>query len=92
MTLPADRSSYVRADTAIEDRVSDILHDIVQAASGIPDDRVGIMWSSCMDEDAIESIGMKPYFDQIERIVSISDLDELFAHLGIMQRTYVLAC
>ena len=90
MTLPVDQDGYFRSFSEINDRIANTLHDIVNSASQIPYDRVGIMWSSCMDEDAIEAVGTKPYFDQIEKIASIYDLDELFSHLGMMEKKYVL--
>ena len=43
-----------------------------------------------MDESSIEAGGIEPFLDQIKSISAISSLNDLFSHLGAMERRFDL--
>ncbi|MDF3282902.1 M13 family metallopeptidase [Gordonia sp. N1V] len=90
-TIPEDRSVdgafHVLRDRA-EENVRDI---IVEAADSNPESgtdaaKIGDLYGSFMDTEHIEALGIGPISGELEAIASISDVSELSARMGRLQR------
>ncbi|OPX11055.1 M13 family metallopeptidase [Gordonia sp. i37] len=90
-TIPEDRSVdgafHVLRDRA-EENVRDI---IVEAAESNPESgtdaaKIGDLYGSFMDTEHIEALGIGPISGELEAIASISDVSELSARMGRLQR------
>ncbi len=90
-TIPEDRSVdgafHVLRDHA-EENVRDI---IVEAAGSNPESgtdaaKIGDLYGSFMDTEHIEALGIGPISGELEAIAAISDVSELSAHMGRLQR------
>jgi len=89
--IPPDKAVW-GSFTKVEDDAQTALRDIVEtaqrdnAANADPDSRkIGDLYASFMDEERLESLGMKPLKSEFARIDAIRDKKEipgLFAHLG----------
>ncbi|MET0544779.1 MAG: M13 family metallopeptidase [Caulobacterales bacterium] len=90
--IPADRSSYgafAMLDELSEQRVRSIVEDLSKAPSqpGSVEQKIGDLYSSWMDEAAIEAKGLKPAepdLARIDAVKSYADLAELFGSPGFM--------
>lgn len=88
--LPADRASYTRSFSTIDDRNKELVRDILQKAHAEAGDdadlkKLGDFYASCMDEAAIEELGAEPLRDtlaQIERTERHAAMFELAGSLG----------
>ncbi|MGZ3425664.1 MAG: M13 family metallopeptidase, partial [Polyangia bacterium] len=91
--IPADKSSWYRGFSVIEDRNEAELHTILEAAAkgqvtGTYGDKLGALYASCMDESAIEGSAPTELKQKLKRIDIVRDLNGLQAevariHLGI---------
>ncbi len=90
-TIPEDRSVdgafHVLRDRA-EENVRDI---IVEAAESNPESgtdaaKIGDLYGSFMDTEHIEALGIGPISGELEAIAAISDVSELSARMGRLQR------
>ena len=91
--LPADKSSYSRSFTAIDDRNLVVLREIAEAdAAGQLDpadrypDKVGDFWAACMDETGTEQHGLSDLREAWARIDAVKDPGSLAAELGELHR------
>ncbi|HTX36950.1 MAG TPA: M13 family metallopeptidase [Bryobacteraceae bacterium] len=84
--LPADRSRYGRF-TELSERNEKVLLDILQGAAVVSpnrsplDQKIGDMYSSCMDTAAIEKRGLKPIQDELARIDAMATEADVGAEL-----------
>ena len=92
-TLPADKPSYSRSFTAIDDRNLIVLRGIAEEdASGKRDpgdrypDKVGDFWAACMDEAATEQHGLADLQAAWARIDAVKDPGSLAEGLGELHR------
>src|SRR3954471_16383087 len=92
--IPADRSSWgpfvQLADTA-EEQVHAIIEDLareVGAGGQVDEDarKIGALFSSFMDTDAIESKGLEPARPLIDAVAGLRDVRDLAAFLGEFER------
>ncbi|MDM8083637.1 M13 family metallopeptidase [Cellulomonas cellasea] len=94
--IPADRASD-GAFRALHDRAEEQVRDIItdaaqQAADGAqaPEDiqsKIGALYASFMDEDAVEAAGTQPLRPDLELIEQAGDQAALTEALGVLQRT-----
>ncbi len=80
--IPSDKTNYgsftVLADEA-EEQVRAIIQDIAaeDAASGSVEQKVGDLYNSWMDEEAIEEAGLAPAQPDLDRIADIEDHEDV---------------
>jgi putative endopeptidase len=75
----------------LNDQNENVLHEILEAAAknkkakpGSLEQKVGDFYASCMDEQSIESQGLKPIEPELQRIAAIKDLAGLEAEIARM--------
>ena len=92
--IPADRATdgafrhlYDRA----EEQVRDLIIEASEQASndGTDAQRIGDLYASFLDEDAVERRGTQPLRDELSRIDEAADSAALAAAIGALQRTGV---
>ncbi|MGC4933305.1 M13 family metallopeptidase [Gordonia sp. DT30] len=89
--IPEDRSVdgafHVLRDRA-EENVRDIITDAAEsnAPSGTDAAKIGDLYGSFMDTEHIEALGIGPISGELEKIAAISDVAELSARIGRLQR------
>lgn len=86
--IPGDKSNY-GSFTALDDAARKNIRKIIEAAAENPTDensrKVGDFYHSFMDEDAIDKRGLKPIQEELQAISELSDMNDLFRHLGYLQ-------
>jgi len=92
--IPADKPLAMRSFVAIEDRNLEYEHAMLeQARSGPGDDpsarQLGAFYGSCMDEPAIEKLGLSALRPTLAAIDKISDARSLAAAIGALQASGV---
>ncbi|OBG60215.1 M13 family metallopeptidase [Mycobacterium sp. E3339] len=92
--IPADRATdgafrqlYDRA----EEQVRDLIIEASQtgAAPGTDQQRIGDLYASFLDEEAVERRGLQPLRDELATIDDAADADALATAVGALQRTGV---
>ena len=94
--IPADRPSdgafralYDRA----EEHVRDLIIEASQSSSGAPagtdEQRIGDLYASFLDEEAVERRGVQPLLDELATIDDAADRGALAAVLGALDRSGV---
>ena len=92
--IPADRATdgafrylYDRA----EEQVRDLITEASSSDAGPDTDqqRIGDLYASFLDEDAVERRGTQPLLDELATIDNAADADALAAVIGALQRTGV---
>ncbi|MFV0495869.1 M13 family metallopeptidase [Mycobacterium sp.] len=92
--IPADRATD-GAFRTLFDRAEEQVRDLIdeagrsQAAPGTDEQRIGDLYASFLDEDALERRGLQPLHDELAGIDDAADHDSLAAALGALQRTGV---
>ncbi len=99
--IPADRATD-GAFRSLFDRAEEQVRDLITGAAtaatsgtaaassgGTDQQRIGDLYASFMDSDAIERIGVRPLLDELATIDAAGDAAELAAVLGGLQRTGV---
>ncbi|MDT5335421.1 MAG: putative endopeptidase [Mycobacterium sp.] len=92
--IPADRATdgafRLLADRA-EEQVRDLIVEAASAdaAADTDEQRVGDLYGSFMDEQAVARIGVQPLLDELATIDAADDRNALAAVLGELQRTGV---
>jgi predicted metalloendopeptidase len=92
--IPADRATdgafRLLADRA-EEQVRDLITEAAdeRAATGTDAQRIGDLYASFMDEDAVARIGIRPLLDELATVDAATSAEELTAVLGELQRTGV---
>ncbi|HEY4118122.1 MAG TPA: M13 family metallopeptidase [Byssovorax sp.] len=76
--IPPDRASYVRSFTSITDRNEAALHDILEKASHERSSdpvtqKIGAYYGACMDEAAVEKLGVKPVKPLLDLAKAVRD-------------------
>ena len=86
--LPAQYSRYGRFEELAE-RNREVLHKILEedaaktnAVPGSAEQKVGDFYAACMNEPAIEAVGVTPIQPELERINAVSDRASLLAELN----------
>jgi putative endopeptidase len=95
--IPADRATdgafRLLFDRA-EEQVRDLIVEASEAAAqnggqGTDQQRIGDLYASFLDEDAVERRGLQPLLDELASIDEAADATELAATVGALQRTGV---
>jgi predicted metalloendopeptidase len=90
--IPADRSSWGRGFSEIEERNQALLRDILERAAKAQDAeadhaRIGRFFGSCMDEEAVERTGLglvQPLLREIDSVRDASSLLQAAGHLHLV--------
>ncbi len=85
--IPADRPAtgiWLTLTQEIEKRTTQLIDDAVHAnaAAGSPRQKIADLYTSFMDEAAIEKRGIAPISPELARVARISDAKSLAAYLG----------
>jgi putative endopeptidase len=90
--IPADRATdgafrtlYDRAEEQVRDLITEA--SALGAAPGTDQQRIGDLYGSFLDEDAVERRGVQPLLDELAAIDDAADRDALSVVLGALQRT-----
>jgi putative endopeptidase len=90
--IPADHSSWATFNQ-LHDKNEDVLRKILEDASkdksAVPGSnwqKIGDYYATCMDEQQIESAGVKPLETDLQRIAEIKDTSSLQAEIARLQR------
>jgi predicted metalloendopeptidase len=92
--IPADRATdgafRLLADRA-EEQVRDLITEAAdqKAATGTDQQRIGDLYASFMDTDAVARIGIQPLLDELATVDAAPTADALAVVLGDLQRTGV---
>ena len=91
--IPADRATdgafrllYDRAEAQVRDLITDAA---AAAQPGTDAQRIGDLYASFLDEQAVQQRGLQPLHDELALIDDAADRDALAAVLGGLQRTGV---
>jgi putative endopeptidase len=93
--IPSDRSSwgpFVQLADAAEEQVHRIIEDLAAAVTrgdeGLGDDarKIGDLFASFMDTEAIESLGLRPARPLVDAVGGLRDVRDLAAFLGEFER------
>jgi putative endopeptidase len=90
--MPADRATdgafrllYDRAEEQVRDLITEAAE--LQAPAGTDQQRIGDLYASFLDEEAVERRGVQPLLDELALIDGAEDAQALAAVLGRLQRT-----
>lgn len=92
--IPADRATD-GAFRLLHDRAEEQIRDIInqaaaaEAAAGTDEQRIGDLYASFMDEQAIAARGLAPLLEELALIDAAADSDALAKVLGGLERTGV---
>ncbi len=94
--LPADKPAFARSFSVMADENEKLVHDMMEksaadakAGTGDPDwQRMGHAYGACMDEAAIEAVGIKPLDARFATIAAYKKSADLPALLGAMQSDF----
>ncbi len=89
--LPADKVSYTRSFSSIDERnevlVKGILEDAAKKVDAKDDDkRIGDLYGSCVDTATIDALGAKPLAPTLAEIAAVKDPTTLMVTLGHLQQ------
>jgi putative endopeptidase len=92
--IPADRATdgaFRYLFDRAEEQVRDLITEASQsgAGSGTDEQRIGDLYASFLDEEAVERRGTQPLLDELATIDDAADADTLAAAIGALQRTGV---
>ncbi|KAA0019411.1 M13 family metallopeptidase [Antrihabitans cavernicola] len=81
----AFRSLYDQAEIDVQTIITEAAD--AKAAPGTDAQRIGDLFSSFMDADAVEAAGLAPIADELAAVAGAADADALAAVVGTQQRT-----
>ncbi|WP_204079044.1 M13 family metallopeptidase [Mycobacterium riyadhense] len=94
--IPADRATD-GAFRALFDRAEEQVRELIAEASraseasgselGTDEQRIGDLYASFLDEEAVERAGVQPLLDELATIDEAADRDALAVAIGALQRT-----
>jgi putative endopeptidase len=97
--IPADRATdgafrslFDRAEAEVRDLIAEASQTEAshnEAVKNTDQQRIGDLYASFLDEDTVESRGVRPLLDELALIDDAADRDALAAALGALQRTGV---
>lgn len=95
--IPADRAAdgafrvlFDRAEAQVRDLITGVSESAGESvAPGTDEQRIGDLYASFLDEDAVERRGVQPLLDELAAIDNADDPDALAVAVGALQRTGV---
>jgi len=85
--IPADKSNY-GSFTGLADAAQENIRTIINEAAKHPTNansqKVGDLHASFMNEELIDKLGINPIKPQLDAIDSLSNMEELFRHMGYL--------
>ncbi len=90
-TIPGDRATD-GAFRTLYDRAEEQVRELITSAAGAAgsdEQRIGDLYASFLDADAVERRGVQPLLDELARIDAAADPTALAAVIGGLQRTGV---
>jgi endothelin-converting enzyme/putative endopeptidase len=89
--IPPDQSRWGRFNE-LQEHNREVLHQILEALAapdskrGPLDRKIGDYYASCMDEKAIDALGLKPIQPDLDRIAAIRDRSSLLETMAYLYR------
>jgi predicted metalloendopeptidase len=96
--MPADRATdgafrtlFDRAEEQVRELITEVSEaaDTVSTSAGTDEQRIGDLYASFMDIDAVERVGLAPLRDELAAVDDAADASALAALAGRLQRTGV---
>ena len=87
--MPEDKARYGTFDVLndmSEEAIREILEESRTAPEGSEARKVGDLYSSFLDEEAINARGARPLVDRLAQVESVTAINELLALIGRLQR------
>lgn len=87
--LPEDKARYGTFDVlndGAELAIRQILDESRTAPEGSEARKVGDLYSSFLDEERVEGLGVKPLVDRLTQVEGVSSINELMSLIGRLQR------
>ena len=87
--MPEDKARYGTFDVLndmSEEAIREILEESRTAPEGSEARKVGDLYSSFLDEDAINARGARPLVDRLAQVEAVATINELLALIGRLQR------
>src|SRR5215218_7853479 len=90
--IPSDRSAWGSGSqlaVLAEEQVRAIVEECAAAEApekGSPTQQIGDLWTSFVDEAAIEARGAQPLEDDLAALSAVADKEELVAFVGRLER------
>ncbi len=84
--IPADRPKDGGLFALRDQAEADIRHIVEKIACQQPDSRIGALYNSYMDVEAIEAAGLKPLLNQVQPLIQAKDKGELVQLLAQADR------
>ncbi len=85
-TLPADKATFTRSFSVIDERNRALLKTSVEAIAAAPKDaeqqKLAAFWTACNDQAAIDAAGLAPVEAEWKAIDALADKKELMTLLG----------
>ena len=93
--IPADRGRYGTFDVLRESAEANVRAILEEVAAGAPEAgsvaaKVGDLYASFLDEDAVETLGVRPLAADLEVAAAVSGPADLVAATGVFSRAGVL--
>ena len=93
--IPADRGRYGTFDVLRETAEQHVREIIEEVAAGAPEGgtvaaKVGDLYASFMDVDAVEALGSQPLAEDLERVAAVQDPADVMATTGAFSRAGIL--
>jgi putative endopeptidase len=93
--IPADRGRYGTFDVLRETAEQHVREIIEEVAAGAPERgtvaaKVGDLYASFMDVDAVEALGSQPLADELERAAHVHTPADVMATMGAFSRAGIL--
>jgi putative endopeptidase len=93
-TIPQDRGRYGTFDVLRETAEEHVRAIIEEVAAGAPQPgtvaaKVGDLYASFMDEQAVEALGVSPLADDLARVAAVADAGDVVALSGALGRSGV---
>ena len=90
--LPGSYARFGRFEQ-VADRNRDLMRDILEqnasmtsASAGSPEQKIGDFYASCMNETAVEALGLTPIQPELQRIGAITDRKSLIDEITLMHK------
>ncbi len=84
--LPADKATFTRSFSVIDERNRDLLRTMVEQTAAAPQgpeqEQLASFWKACNDQASIDAAGITPILPEWKAVDALADKKELMALLG----------